>query len=204
MIRVLIVDDHPIVREGLAALVERGGDMRVIAEAANGAEGVAAVLRDAPDVILMDLNMPVLGGVDAIIEIRAKLPAARVIVLTTFDGEEDIYRALSAGAKGYVLKDAPRAALLDAIRVVHGGGACIPPAVAERLLARSEADVLSSRENDVLRALADGLSNKEIATRLGIGDGTVKTHLKAVFDKLGAHDRTQAVLIATRRGLMRG
>lgn len=201
-IRVLIADDHPVVREGLAALINRRPDLRTVAEAANGVEAVRQALELRPDVILMDLNMPELGGVDAIQKIRATWPEARVVVMTTFDGDEDIYRALQAGARAYLLKDTPRDDILDTLRAVHGGSRRIPPEIAAKLADRLESEPLTDRELDVLRQIATGLSNKEIGVALGISEGTVKVHVNSLLGKLDAQDRTQAVTIALRRGIV--
>lgn len=201
-IRVLIADDHPVVREGLAALINRRPDLRTVAEAANGVEAVRQALELRPDVILMDLNMPELGGVDAIQKIRATWPEARVVVMTTFDGDEDIYRALQAGARAYLLKDTPRDDILDTLRAVHGGSRRIPPEIAAKLADRLESEPLTDRELDVLRQIAAGLSNKEIGVALGISEGTVKVHVNSLLGKLDAQDRTQAVTIALRRGIV--
>jgi two-component system NarL family response regulator len=202
-IRVLIADDHAIVREGLAALIARRQDMEVVAEAENGESAVELARQHRPDVILMDLRMPRLGGVEALAAIRAEQPGARVIVLTTFDGDEDIYRALQAGAQAYLLKDTPRDELLDAIRAVHQGLKRIPPEVAAKLAERLTAPELSPRELDVLRLVALGQSNKEIAAALHIAEGTVKLHVNNLMGKLGVSGRTQAVTEALRRGLVR-
>lgn len=202
-IRIVIADDHPIVREGIAALINRRPDMHVVAEADDGQEAITIFGRERPDVMLMDLRMPVLGGVDAIKQIRHAAPNARIIVLTTYDGDEDIYRALQAGAKGYLLKDTPRDELLDTIRAVHAGQTRIPPAVAaklaERILAPSQ---LSERELDVLRLIVAGRSNKEIGAALHITEGTVKAHVNNILQKLGVSDRTQAVTTALQRGII--
>lgn len=202
-IRILIVDDHPIVREGLAALIERRADMTVVGEAATGAEAVDRFGALLPDVTLMDLRMPEMGGVAAIGRIRSAWPAARIIVLTTYDGDEDIYRGLQAGARAYLLKDAPRDELLDAIRTVHAGGTRIPPAVAARLAERAlSGPDLSPRELEVLQGIVRGESNKEIGTALAISEGTVKAHINSILGKLGVTDRTQAVTTAIQRGIV--
>jgi two-component system, NarL family, response regulator len=201
-IGLIIADDHVVVREGIAALVERGG-CRVMGEAGDGRAALDLARRLDPDVILMDLHMPLMGGAEATRLLRTHGVRARVIVLTTFDGDDDIYNAIDAGAVGFLLKTAPRAELLDAIRAVHAGLRWIQPDVAERLKTRVSADVLTARELDVLRQMGSGMSNKEIAAVLAISEGTVKTHVKAVLAKLGAHDRTQAVIIAGKRGLFR-
>jgi two-component system NarL family response regulator len=202
-IRILIADDHPVVREGVAAMIERRPDMTVVAEAATGREAVAAYRAAQPDVVLMDRRMPEMTGVEAIGAIRGEFPGARIIVLTTYDGDEDIYRGLQAGARAYLLKDAPRDELLDAIRAVHAGQSRIPPAVAARLAERVLAGPqLTARELEVLRGIVAGRSNKEIGAALSIGEGTVKAHVNNILGKLGANDRTQAVTTALQRGIV--
>ena len=202
-IRILIADDHPVVREGLAAMIERRPDMTVVAEAATGREAVAAYRAAQPDVVLMDLRMPDMTGVEAIGAIRGEFPGARIIVLTTYDGDEDIYRGLQAGARAYLLKDAPRDELLDAIRAVHAGQTRIPPAVAARLAERVLAGPeLTARELEVLQGIVAGRSNKEIGAALGISEGTVKAHVNNILGKLGVADRTQAVTTALQRGIV--
>ena len=202
-IRILIADDHPVVREGLAAMIERRPDMTVVAEAATGRAALAAYRAAQPDVVLMDLRMPEMTGVEAIGAIRGEFPGARIIVLTTYDGDEDIYRGLQAGARAYLLKDAPRDELLDAIRAVHAGQSRIPPAVAARLAERVLAGPqLTARELEVLRGIVAGRSNKEIGAALSIGEGTVKAHVNNILGKLGVNDRTQAVTTALQRGIV--
>jgi DNA-binding NarL/FixJ family response regulator len=200
-IAVLIADDHSVVREGLASLIGRKPDMRVVGEAANGREAVDLWRQHRPDVTLLDLRMPELDGVRAIKEIRGNDEKARIIVLTTFDGDEDIYRAIQAGAKGYLLKDAPREALMDSIRRVHAGETCVPVHLAAKLAQRVSGETLSEREIDVLKLMAQGKSNKEIGSALFISEGTVKSHVKAIFAKMNVISRTEAVASATRRGL---
>jgi len=190
------------VREGLAAIVGRQPDMAVAAEAATGQAAVDLWREHRPDVTLMDLRMPVMDGAVAIAEIRRTEPAARIIVLTTFDTDNDISRAIRAGAKGYLLKDAGREELLDTIRRVHAGHTCIPPALVAKLAAGMSSESLTARELEVLRMLAAGRSNKEIAIKLSITETTVKSHLRSIFAKLGALSRTEAVMVATRRGLV--
>ena len=202
-IRVLIADDHPVVREGLAAMLNRRVDMLVVGEAADGAEAVALFRKTRPDVTLMDLRMPVMGGVAAMEAIHAEFPEARFIILTTFDGDEDVFRGLRAGARAYLLKDTPRAELLAAIRAVHGGQKHIPPAVAARLAEHLTMPALTERERDVLVLIAAGKSNREIGLTLHITEGTVKAHVNNLLGKLGVSDRTQAVTTALRRGLIR-
>ena len=201
-IGVLIADDHSVVREGLASLIKRKPDMVVIGEASNGKEAVDLWRQHRPDVTLLDLRMPELDGVGALKEIRGQDEKARVVVLTTFDGDEDIYRAIQAGAKGYLLKDAPREALLDCIRRVHAGETFVPVHLAAKLAQRVSSEALSGREIDVLRLLAQGKSNKEIGSALFISEGTVKSHVKGIFAKLGVISRTEAVAHASRRGLI--
>lgn len=203
VIRILVADDHPVVREGIAALLNRRPDMEVVAEAANGQEAVALYREMQPDVTLMDLRMPQMGGVAAIEAIRAQWPEVRVIVLTTYDGDEDIYRALEAGAQGYLLKETPREELVAAIRAVHAGQKHIPLQVATKLTERLFSPHLTARELEVLQQMAAGKSNREIGLALHIAEGTVKAHVNSLLDKLDAADRTQAVTAALRRGLVR-
>jgi two-component system NarL family response regulator len=203
-IRVLIADDHGVVREGLASMINRNrADMMVVGEASNGREALELWHQERPDITLLDLRMPELDGVDVIKEIRASDKSARIIVLTTFDGDEDIYRAIRAGAKGYLLKDITREALLDSIRRVHMGETCVPLHLIAKLTDRVSGETLSEREIEVLRLMAKGKSNKEIATALFISEGTVKSHGKSIFAKLNVASRTEAVTEATRRGFLR-
>jgi DNA-binding NarL/FixJ family response regulator len=201
-IRVLIADDHSVVREGLVSLIEDEADMRVAGEASNGREAVDLWKKHRPDVTLVDLRMPELDGVSVIKAIRADDQNARIIVLTTFDGDEDIYRAIQAGAKGYLLKDVPREALMDCVRRVHHGDTCVPTNLAVKLAQRVSSGTLSGREIDVLKLMGQGKSNKEIGSRLFITEGTVKSHVRRIFAKLGVITRTEAVANATRRGLI--
>jgi len=201
-IRILIADDHSVVREGLVSLVKRKSDMTVVAEANNGREAVDLWKEHRPDVILLDLRMPELDGVGAIKEIRGLDESAHIVVLTTFDGDEDIYRAIKAGAKGYLLKDTAREALMECIRRVHAGETCIPPTLAAKLADRVSGEALSTREIEVLQRVAAGKSNKEIGAELFISEGTVKTHVKSIFSKLDVVSRTEAVATASRRGLI--
>jgi len=203
VIRVLIADDHPIVREGLAALINRPADMEVIAEVSNGREAFEQFLIHQPDVTLMDLRMPEVDGVDSILAIREQVPTARIIVLTTFDGDEDIYRGLRAGAKGYLLKDTCREELLECIRAVHDGRTWIPPAVAAKLVARIGGPDLTSRELEVLNLMVAGKSNKEIGAALSVSEGTIKAHVNRILEKLGVSGRTEATAVALRRGIVR-
>jgi DNA-binding NarL/FixJ family response regulator len=201
-IRILIVEDHHVVRQGLAALLATVEGMVVIGEAADGQHGVEMFRQHQPDVTIMDLRLPVLSGVEAITKIRQDFPAARIIVLTTFDGDEDIYRALQAGARGYLLKDMSGDELMEAIRTVHAGRSRIPAAVAQRLADRVGGHDLTPRELDVLRLIVTGKSNKEIGSALKISEATVKTHINSLLGKLGVTDRTQATTTALQRGLV--
>lgn len=201
-IRLLIADDHPVVREGLAAMLNRRADLSVVGEASNGREAVELYRREKPDVTLMDLRMPEMGGVEAIATLRAEFPHARFIVLTTYDGDEDIARALKAGAQAYLLKDTPRDELLDAIRAVHAGRKRIAPEMAAKLADRLTTPELTEREMEVLKLIVAGQSNKEIGAALTITEGTVKVHVNNLLGKLGVSDRTQAVTEALRRGLV--
>lgn len=201
-IRILVVDDHHVVRQGLVALINSVEDMEVVGEAADGRKGVELYQLHVPDVTIMDLRLPVLGGVEAIQEIRRFNPQARVIVLTTFDGDENIYRALQAGARGYLLKDMFGDELMDAIRTVHAGRTRIPPVVAQRLAERMGGPDLTTRELDVLRLIVAGMSNKEIGNQLHISEATVKTHINNLLGKLGVSDRTQAATTAIQRGIV--
>ena len=199
---VLIADDHSVVRQGLVSLIEDKADMRVIGEASNGREATELWKKHRPDVTLLDLRMPELDGVGAIKVIRAADENARIIVLTTYDGDEDIYRAIQAGAKGYLLKDVPCEALLDCVRRVYHGDTCVPVHLAAKLARRVSGQTLSEREINVLKLLAQGKSNKEIGSALFISEGTVKSHMKRIFGKLGVISRTEAIAKATRRGLI--
>jgi two-component system NarL family response regulator len=201
-IRVLIADDHVTVREGLVAMIGRQSDMIVAGEAANGRDAVELWRKHRPDVTLLDLRMPVLDGVGAIDEIRRQDASARVIMLTTFDTDADIARAITAGAKGYLLKDAQREELLECIRKVHAGETCIPPALVAKLAAGLSNQALTGRELDVLTLLARGKSNKEIGRNLYISETTVKSHLRSIFTKLNVLSRTEAITAANRRGLI--
>lgn len=202
-IRVLVADDHPVVREGLRALISRRSDMTVIAEASDGAEAVRLFNGHRPDVALIDLRMPGMDGVDAIKAIRQQFPAARIIVLTTFDGDEDIYRALRAGAKAYLLKDAAREELLDSVRRVCKGETYLPSGVAAKLAERVAAPQLTARELDVLRLISAGKSNKEVGSVLLVTEGTVKAHVNSILRKLSVRGRTEAVAFAIKRGIIR-
>lgn len=201
-IRIMIVDDHFVVRMGLAAVIGTQKDMEVIAEATDGRQAVEMFRQHRPDITLMDLRMPEMNGVEAITEIRKEFADARIIVLTTYDGDEDIYRALQAGARGYLLKDSLREGLLDAIRAVQSGGRRIPAEVASRLAERMTRTELTSREMEVLRLIVRGKSNKEIGAELGVAEGTVKIHINNILSKLGVSDRTQAATFALQRGIV--
>lgn len=201
-IRVLVADDHPMLREGLAAVLGHCPDVALVAEAGDGAQAVEKYREHRPDVTLMDLQMPVMNGIDAIAAIRAQDPLARIIVLTTYKGDVQVLRALKAGAAGYLLKSMLRNELLDTIRKVHAGQQHIPPEIAAEMAAYFAADALTARETDVLRLVALGNSNRRVAAELGIAEETVKAHMSGLLAKLGANDRTHAVTIAIRRGII--
>jgi two-component system, NarL family, response regulator len=201
-IRVLIADDHSIVRQGLATIINRDPEMNAIAQAENGQQAIELFRQHQPDVTLMDLRMPQVGGVEAISAICAEFKSARIIVLTTYDGDEDIYRGLHSGARGYLLKDAKPKELLNAIRLVADGQQYIPPEVGAKLVQRLSNPELSDRELEVLGLMAQGMSNLDIATALFIGESTVKSHVNRIFSKLGVSDRTQAVIVAVKRGII--
>jgi DNA-binding NarL/FixJ family response regulator len=202
-IRVLIADDHVTVLEGLAAIIGRQPDMMVVAEAADGQEAVDLWTEHHPDVTLLDLRMPTLDGVGVIENIRKQDASARVIVLTTYDSDTEILRAIKAGTKAYLLKDARREELLDCIRRVNRGETCIPASLAEKLAAGLSSESLTGRELNVLELLAQGKSNKEIGVNLYISETTVKSHLRSIFRKLNVLSRTEAITVASRRGLIR-
>ena len=201
-IRILIADDHTVVREGLVSLVKRKSDMVVLAEASNGREAVDLWKQHHPDVTLLDLRMPEMDGVSAINKIRELDPNAHIVVLTTYDGDEDIYRAIKAGAKAYLLKDTARDALVDCVRKVYAGETYLPPPLAAKLAERISGSALTPREMEVLQRMAAGKSNKEIGGELFISEGTIKSHIKGIFTKLDVVSRTEAVATATRRGLI--
>src|ERR1700689_5122140 len=202
MIKVLTVDDHALLREGIAALVNAESDMKLVAEASNGQDAIEKFRLHRPDVTLMDLQMPALSGIEAIIGIRSEFPKARIIVLTTYTGDVQVLRALKAGARAYILKGQVHRELLDTIRAVHAGQKRIPPEVAAELADHAADEGLTSREIDVLRLIAAGNANKLIADRLSITEETVKGHVKNILSKLGASDRTHAVTIALKRGII--
>jgi DNA-binding NarL/FixJ family response regulator len=201
-IRVLSVDDHPLLHEGIATVIRSQPDMLVAAEACNGAEGVLRFREHTPDVTLMDLRLPDMSGIDAMIAIRAEFPNARVIILTTFAGDVEIQRALEAGARAYLLKSMPPKELVDVIRKVHAGKKLIPPEIAAHLAEHYSDETLTGREIEVLQQIAGGNRNRDIADKLFITEETVKVHIKHIMEKLSASDRTQAVAIGVRRGII--
>jgi len=201
-IRILIVDDHPLLRDGIAALIGAEPDRELVAEAGTGREALAQFKSKHPDVTLMDLQMPDMGGIEAIIAIRGEFPNARIIVLTTYTGDVQVLRALKAGARAYVLKGRVNTELLDVIRLVHRGHKHIPPEIAAELADHAAEDDLSQREIEVLRLVAAGNGNREVAARLSITEETVKNHVTHILAKLGANDRTHAVTIGIKRGFI--
>ena len=201
-IRVFSVDDHPLLREGIATLVNNQPDMVLVGEASSGAEAIQQFKQHMPDVTLLDLRLPDMSGIDVLIAIRSEFPKACIVMLTTFEGDVEVQRALQAGARGYLLKNMPPAELLDVIRQVHEGKKRIPPEIASQLLEHMSDEGLTEREVEVLREVADGNRNREIAERLFISEETVKVHIKHIMEKLGANDRTQAVAIGVRRGII--
>lgn len=201
-IRVLVVEDHNVVRQGLVALLNLVEGIQVVGEAGDGEEAITQYRKHNPDVTLIDLRLPKLGGVEVIQRVRANAPQARFVVLTTYDGDEDIYRALKSGAKAYLLKGMTTEELIATIREVHAGRSHIPPAIAERLAERMGTEDLTPRESEVLEQIVSGKSNKEIATELAISEATVKTHINTLLSKLGVTDRTQAATAAIRRGIV--
>lgn len=201
-IRVLVVEDHHVVRQGLVALLSVVEDLEVVGQAADGVEAIEQFRKHAPDIVLVDLRLPRMGGVEVIQSIRAESPQARFIVLTTYDGDEDIYRALQAGARAYLLKGMTTEELIAVIRDVHAGKSHIPPAIAEKLARRMGAEDLTPRELDVLEQIVHGKSNKGIAAELDISEATVKTHINSLLGKMGVTDRTQAATVAIERGII--
>ena len=202
LIRILTVDDHPLMREGTAAMIRSQADMLLVAEAANGSEALQRFREYQPDVTLMDIRLPDRSGIDTMIAIRSEFPEARILMLTTFEGDVEIQRALQAGARGYMLKSMPPSELLAGIREVHAGRKRIPPEVATHLAEHMGEEALTARELEVLQQVAGGNRNKNIAERLFITEETVKVHVKHIMEKLGAKDRTEAVAIALRRGII--
>jgi DNA-binding NarL/FixJ family response regulator len=201
-IRVMLVDDHPAFRTGMAALIENESDLKVVAEAGDGQEAIRIYREKKPDVVLMDLRLPGMGGAEATMSIRKEFPDARVIVLTTFDTDEDIYRAIQSGAKSYLLKDTPNVELAKTIRAVFAGQHILPPKVANRLANRLQRADLSEIEMEVLQLLIKGRSNKEMSLSLSITEDTIKARLKTLFSKLKVHDRTEAAITAIRHGIV--
>src|SRR5215813_10691256 len=201
-IRILCVDDHPLLREGIAAIINNHADLLLVAEAATSGEAIQKFREHRPDVTLMDLRLPDVNGIDTLIAIRAEFPEARIIMLTTFEGDVEIQRSLEAGARGYLLKNMPPNELVQVIRHVHAGKKRVPPAVAAQLAEHMSDEDLTAREVEVLRKVAEGNRNRDIAELLFISEETVKVHIKHIMDKLRAKDRTQAVAIAVRRGII--
>jgi two-component system, NarL family, response regulator len=201
-IRILVADDHPVVRMGLANLLNAQPDMKVVAEAVNGQEAIDLYREHRPDILLLDIRMPVLNGVDATLAIRAEFPQSRIVVLTTYEADEDIVRTLRAGAQGYLLKDSVGDEMIEAIRAVHAGQRRVAPAVGARLAERVTGSELTVRELEVLKLMSRGGTNKDLATALSISEGTVKGHVNNILSKLGVTDRTMAVTTALQRGII--
>jgi DNA-binding NarL/FixJ family response regulator len=201
-IRVLSVDDHPLVREGIAALIRDQADMQLVAQGASGKEAILRFREHQPDVVLMDVRLPDMNGIDAMITIRAEFPEARVIIVTSSEGDVEMRRALAGGARGYLLKSMPPQNLVEAIRKVHRGKKDIPAEIASHLADHYSDEPLTGREIEVLQQIAEGNRNRDIADKLFISEGTVKVHIQHIMEKLGANDRTQAITIAARRGII--
>jgi DNA-binding NarL/FixJ family response regulator len=201
-VRVLIVDDHALLREGISAVINNQSDMHMVAEASNATEAIEQFRKHRPDVTLMDLRLPNSSGIDAMIAIRTEFPEARIIILTTIEGDVEIQRALEAGARAYILKSMPPKDIVEAIRHVHAGKKRIPPAIAMHLAEHLSDEILTTREIEVLLQIGGGNRNRDIAEKLFISEETVKVHIKHIMEKLGASDRTQAVAIAVRRGII--
>ena len=200
--RIMVVDDHPLMRVGVTSIINARSDMITVAEAETGEEAITLFRRHKPDVTLMDLRLPGMSGVEAILEIRSSHPKARFVVLTTYEGDEDIHRALEAGAQGYLIKGMPYQTLIGALQRVHSGGRFLPPPIVRALASRSPDSDLSAREQEVLCLLVSGKSNKDIAVLLGITEATVKCHVSMILARLNVSDRTQAVITALQRGLV--
>jgi two-component system NarL family response regulator len=201
-IKILVADDHPYVRDGIVSLVATEKDMQVVAQAGDGAEAIALAKKHRPDILLLDLRMPQVDGLDVIAQVHSLGLACRIVVLTTYESDQDVHLALKGGARGYLLKDTPRPTLLDTIRRVHRGETSIPPRIGQKLVENMNRPTLTARELDIIRLIAEGRSNKAIGNQLGIAEGTVKTHVKGLLFKLKAPGRTAAVREAVQRGLV--
>jgi len=201
-LKVLVVDDHPLMRVGISAIIEASADMTAVAQAGSGEEAIVLFEKHQPDITLIDLRLPVMSGVEVIRSIRQRHPRAKFVVLTTYEGDEDIHQALEAGALGYVIKGMPHEALISALRRVHAGGRYLPAPIAKILEARTPDSDLSPREREVLQLVVRGNSNREIALELGISEATVKTHISVILMRMGVSDRTQAAVAALQRGLV--